>query len=373
MAIWCAVLGFCAAAAPGCIVVQPIAVNPIPGFSTVAIAPFSNLSQERSVDPRRFAFAYYAELQKVQGFEVVPVGVVEQAMIDHRLTMDRPEDALKLAELLGVDAVVVGSITDYDPYYPPRIGLQVQWYSPYEWNFHPGVPTEPSARHTVRQQQRYRDQQRRRDAHLREVQSPAPQPIVPTDRLLEPRTVRGQSELLSESQDTSAGVIPAPWQVTQVDPELDQPGWPVGLDGDYQRRPDALPKCEAGCGPDGCPQCGGTERHFAGCLNLPDRLPVVREIPPPIDPFPGPPLPRDPRQPLMSYTRLFDGTDPDLTAALRDYVEITGNLRSGGWEGYLHRSEDFIRFTAYLMIQEMLTMHGGQTRRRVFVTHRKFK
>jgi hypothetical protein len=72
----------------------------------------------------------------------------------------------------------------------------------------------------------------------------------------------------------------------------------------------------------------------------------------------------DARQPLMSYTRLFDGADADLVARLRDYVELSGDRRSGGWEAYLHRSEDFIRFTAHVMIAEMLALHGGETRHR---------
>ncbi len=41
----------------------------------------------------------------------------------------------------------------------------------------------------------------------------------------------------------------------------------------------------------------------------------------------------DPSQALMSYTRLFDGADPQLVVVLRDYVELRGDLRSGGWEG----------------------------------------
>ena len=35
----------------------------------------------------------------------------------------------RLAEVLEVDAVVVGAVTDYTPYYPPRCGLRVEWYA----------------------------------------------------------------------------------------------------------------------------------------------------------------------------------------------------------------------------------------------------
>ena len=115
----------CACLSSGCIVSQLEVTNPIPGLSTVAVAPFFNVSHERAVNGRRFALAYFTELQKTPGFQVVPVGVAEQAILDYGLRMDNPADAVRLAEILEVDAVVVGAVTDYDPYYPPRIGLQV--------------------------------------------------------------------------------------------------------------------------------------------------------------------------------------------------------------------------------------------------------
>lgn len=81
----------------------------------------------------------------------------------------------------------------------------------------------------------------------------------------------------------------------------------------------------------------------------------------------------DPRQPFMSYTRLFDGADPQLTARLRDYVELSGDLRSGGWQGYLSRSDDFLKFTAHLMVVEMLQLHGGEAKRRIVVKARRYR
>ena len=35
----------------------------------------------------------------------------------------------RLADVLEVDAVVVGAVTDYSPYYPPRCGMRVEWYA----------------------------------------------------------------------------------------------------------------------------------------------------------------------------------------------------------------------------------------------------
>jgi hypothetical protein len=56
-------------------------------------------------------------------------------------------------------------------------------------------------------------------------------------------------------------------------------------------------------------------------------------------------------------------------AELRDYAELNAELRGGGWEGYLQRSEDFIRFACH----QMITLHGGEARRRIVLKFRKIK
>src|SRR3954468_84743 len=108
---------------------EPVIHNPFPQLSRVAVAPFFNQSDDPTVDGRKFALAYFAELQAVPGFEVVPLGVVEQAIIENRVDLSHAGEARRLANILGVDAVVVGSVTDYTPYYPPRCGLRVEWYA----------------------------------------------------------------------------------------------------------------------------------------------------------------------------------------------------------------------------------------------------
>src|SRR3954465_5581224 len=108
---------------------EPVIHNPFPQLNKVAVAPFFNQSDERTVDGRKFALAYFAELQAIPGFEVVPLGGVEEAIIQHHVDLSRPNEARRLANILGVDAVVIGSVTDYTPYYPPRCGLRVEWYA----------------------------------------------------------------------------------------------------------------------------------------------------------------------------------------------------------------------------------------------------
>src|SRR5262245_48710050 len=83
---------------PICVIVEVGVTNPIPGLTTVAIAPFFNQSNERAVDGRMFAAAYFAELQKVPGFQVVPNDVTERAIVENHLHMNGPEDTLKLAQ-----------------------------------------------------------------------------------------------------------------------------------------------------------------------------------------------------------------------------------------------------------------------------------
>lgn len=118
---------------------QPTLHNPYPQLSKVAVAPFFNLSNEPTLDGRRFALAYFNELQQVPGYEVVPIGTVEQAIKDLNLKLTGPDDARKLGQALGVDAVVIGAVTDYSPYYPPRCALQVEWYAA-NAGFHPIPP-----------------------------------------------------------------------------------------------------------------------------------------------------------------------------------------------------------------------------------------
>ena len=278
----------------GCIVLRVSAVNPIPGLSKVAVAPFFNLSDEKAVDGRRFALAYQAELQKVQGFQVIPVGIVEDALREHRLTLDNPDDVHELAKLLDADAVVIGAVSDYKPYYPPRIVLQVAWYSPRPWLLPPCLETSPGP------------------------ECPAGGGESP-HFLPEMQTPRGYSLLRGQSPDE----LPA-------------------------HSSDEVPGQSPNYGP----------------------VPPLAAVEPPCRQTDVATL-SDPSQALMSYTRLFDGADPQLVVVLRDYVELRGDLRSGGWEGYLYRSDDFIRFASHMMIVEMLSLHGGATKTEIVLKLRK--
>ncbi|HID23177.1 MAG TPA: hypothetical protein EYP14_12350 [Planctomycetaceae bacterium] len=520
------------------------------------------------MDGRRFALAYFAELQKIPGFQVVPVGVTEQALYDNKLQMQGPKDALELARILGVDIVVVGAVTDYDPYYPPRVGLQVSWYSPYAVELplpmalpaddavvgEPGgirggifrcpQPLWERARAVKASLQRLRPPILRHSFRLngldflQRAQSPEElledwEPIG-ADRAgaaeLEQSTVERSETESSETERLEAEQVEGQTEESQppqaVQPEAEpRAGGPSATDASEfdgsapagaerangpprvsrasqvrQLSEDEFGVARLSSDPSDAEAAGASDERS----NSPDerlfenseRVEATPKIPPVPDPLvldetvssfptedrdptaqerpgaaePGaraqvvadrrsqtglasgegerglrssvaaanapawdyspeyhsdafwresrfwelqqteadgiartayeitepeagadsgepagpwprktigtasvaaPLLPRDPHKPLMSYSRLFDGADADLVARLRDYVELSGDRRSGGWEGYLHRSEDFIRFTTHVMIVEMLTMHGGETRRRFVFKLRK--
>jgi hypothetical protein len=67
----------------------------------------------------------------------------------------------------------------------------------------------------------------------------------------------------------------------------------------------------------------------------------------------------------MTHTKIFNGHDVHLTAALRNYYFFRDDERFGGWESYLQRMPDFIRFCCHLHISEMLTARGGAGKSRV--------
>ena len=61
------------------------------------------------------------------GFEVAPIGVVESKARELGLQLTSSEEVRIIAQKLGLDAIVIGAVTDYSPYYPPRMALQVDW------------------------------------------------------------------------------------------------------------------------------------------------------------------------------------------------------------------------------------------------------
>lgn len=98
---------------------------------TLAVVPFTNLSGSDALDTDAVTDEFYTELQQIgddSGIQVIPYNRVLSAM--HRLQIEKlnESDVTALAETLGVDAIIVGTISRYDPYPPPLVGMIVQLY-----------------------------------------------------------------------------------------------------------------------------------------------------------------------------------------------------------------------------------------------------
>jgi hypothetical protein len=379
---------------------------------------------------------------------------------------------------MNVDAVVVGSITDYAPYYPPRVGMQIAWYSPYEWKFvqvkdheaaacdeqcecpphesrwrdrcclrcihrfpfsiwgHPtgggGIEfreTSRGARTRLPGKPLYRGQSPNDfDAvfghaskdddgikHWVPSRETGPELRFTTESASKdsaPARQTGSAVITAEHSDDSktpaeSGTSNPPQNGSSTTPGKLEPALAPLRVPDFETEAPAKTAATTSAaatpasgikGPNTgngaaiaaapMPASGASRKqpvpHPGGPFSPPRSQPpgvLPFELPEFEGNFPEgaialptvrPPAP-NPLEPLMSYTRMFDGTDAVLVKKLRDYVELNGDLRSGGWRAYLYRSEDFIRFTSHRMIVEMLTLHGGEGNRRVVFKLRKHK
>lgn len=95
-----------------------------------AVAPLRNESGTSTVDPLRVSDAIAEAASEVRGVRCLPVNRTLDAMEALGLYngVTTPEEAKQLASALGVDGIVVGSVTAYDPYNPPKLGLALALY-----------------------------------------------------------------------------------------------------------------------------------------------------------------------------------------------------------------------------------------------------
>ena len=92
-----------------------------------AVAPAVNLSGETCVDPILQADLVFQQLQAVNNLTVIPVNRVIQVYAALHITrVESEEQAAIVCERLGCDALVVPTMTIYDPYNPPKMGAALQ-------------------------------------------------------------------------------------------------------------------------------------------------------------------------------------------------------------------------------------------------------
>ncbi len=95
-----------------------------------AIAPLRNESGSRQADGVVMADHLARQLENAGNLDVLPVNrtlaAMQAAGLGH---IASPEDAAQIRGLLNADAILVGTITAYDPYDPPKLGLAVELYA----------------------------------------------------------------------------------------------------------------------------------------------------------------------------------------------------------------------------------------------------
>jgi len=107
---------------------EPLA-SPYPTRRVWAVAPLRNQSGTLAADGVALADHLARQLEGAANIDVLPVNRTIQAMAAMELgEITSPAQALGLLGHLGADALVVGTISDYDPYDPPKLGLAIELY-----------------------------------------------------------------------------------------------------------------------------------------------------------------------------------------------------------------------------------------------------
>jgi len=368
------------------VVHQPQLHNPFPQLTRVAVIPFANQSAEPTVDGDAIALAYFNELQQIPGFEVMPVGVAKvmemQFTQQQGVPPSRGEDFQRLAQFMDVDAVVVASVTDYSPYYPPRLGLAVRWYAANPC-FHPippgyGLPWGEAEEEYIPDSLVFEAEFALAKQQL-ETQTPefSSSTTIPRQQMSVPRTQPPRMDAVPDRDADDAAVDsqvrPASMRQSGVasdDPRSDSDvaeGRAGDAGGELLGPPAILPRGGATAN-DARPLSEATSPNTnpvadaAG--NLPADWPDPRGfIPPAPTAFPAECLPQS--SPVLSLTRLYHGNDAQFTEQLANYYYFRDDARFGGWQSYLQRSDDFIRFCCHLHITELLAARGGAGKTRV--------
>ncbi len=315
--------------------------NPFPQVQRVAILPFYNQSKNPTVDTDVVAEKYYGALQAIPGFEVLPVGVAKTQWMLYSQQHGEPisgEDFQKLADFMGVEALVVGSVTDFDAYYPPRMAMTVHWYAANE-GFHP-IPNGYGLPWGTRQES---------DIPSRIVRDT--QFDLARSQLATQTPIPKNSRQANWQRDTPSNRSRAQWEETALaSGELDSLPAHPDFSSNAALHPQGLPTPEPNV-------------HFAQMEGISPLRP--EHWPNPTDLIPDPPSPIHPKlivshEPILNHTRIYRGDDPYFTERLSNYIESSDDARPASWQGYLKRSDDFIHFCCHLHITEMLESRGGR-------------
>lgn len=94
-----------------------------------AVAPLRNESGSAYANGVALADKLTYQLSLTKGIDTLPVNRVLAAMDALGMTaVTNKGEAIRLRQTLGVDGLVVGTVSAYDPYEPPKLGLSLELY-----------------------------------------------------------------------------------------------------------------------------------------------------------------------------------------------------------------------------------------------------
>lgn len=137
-----AAVSLAACQSPPELVPPEVTVSPYPlslGEPVLAIAPLRNESGTSFADALAVSDALAARAAEVRGLSALPVNRTIAAM--RALGIDEIRSvaqARAVAATVGADAIIVGSVTAYDPYDPPTLGLTLGLYAARPGSLTPG-------------------------------------------------------------------------------------------------------------------------------------------------------------------------------------------------------------------------------------------
>lgn len=111
-------------------VVQRTIESPYGERQVWAVVPLENETGSRHADGLTMADELTRALEQVQAIDVLPLNRVLAAMDELKMPrIETRDDAIALREALGVDALVVGTMTHYHAYDPPKFGMALDLYA----------------------------------------------------------------------------------------------------------------------------------------------------------------------------------------------------------------------------------------------------
>jgi hypothetical protein len=341
---------------------KPQYSNPFPQITRVAILPFYNQSDDPTLDGSSVALAYFNEMQTIPGFEVLPIGVIENALVAFGSEPRTAREFQEFARFVGADAVLVGAVTDYNAYYPPRATLRVNWYAANP-AFHPipvgyGLPWGTKKEKKIPS---WIKLEAERELAKKQLETQTPyweDPAIQAQQEQEQAEHEAAEQLAAEFALVQEAFDESSANESRTDGSYPSDG------SEPPKPPVTQPEKHTSTPVDAQNGVVQAADEFLAQPGLPSQWPDPKGFIPDA-PRTHPPKASVQYEPIISHTRAYNGHDEDITRRLEEYYYFRDDARASGWQAYLKRSEDFMRFCCHMHITETLSSRGGELESRL--------